>query len=69
MSQFVALAVSVMIALGVAHTLGTGAATNIRIFMQPPPVDDQPAGVSGGGPVGSVGGYPSPTPPPKHGSP
>ena len=73
MAQFVAFAISVFVALSIANAMGTGGAPHhsraswhIRIFMPPPPADADPAGVSGGGPVGTSVLHAAP--PPKHGT-
>jgi hypothetical protein len=68
MTQFIAFAVSVFIALGLANAaMFFNTSHRVQIYM-PPPADGQPAGVSGGGPVGS-GPVSVPTPPPStHGT-
>jgi hypothetical protein len=64
MAQFIALAVSVFLVFSVANAARyTDVSRHVQIYMPPPSAND-PAGVSGGGPVGSV---PAPIsiPPPK----
>jgi hypothetical protein len=54
MAQFIAYAVSIFIALGLTSAaMMYGTSHQVQIFI-PPPADGQPAGVSGGGPVGSL---------------
>jgi hypothetical protein len=65
MAQFIAYAVSIFVALGLSSAAMMFSASHIvQIYMPPPPpADGNPAGVSGGGPVGS-GPITIPTPPP-----
>jgi hypothetical protein len=63
MAQFIAFAISVFIALGLMSAATMfNTSHQVQIYM-PPPADGQPAGVSGGGPVGS-GPVSVPTPVP-----
>jgi hypothetical protein len=61
--QFIAFAVSVLMAFSIANGASIyGTFHHVRMLM-PPVTDNDPDGVSGGGPVGSVP-QPVPTPPP-----
>ena len=62
MAQFIALAISVFIALSIANpVINRGATHHVKIYM--PRTGQDPAGVSGGGPVG-IGPIVIPTPTP-----
>ncbi len=64
MTQVIAFAVSVFIALGLMNAaMLFNTSHRVQIYMPPPPADGNPAGVSGGGPVGT-GPITVPTPPP-----
>ena len=68
MPQFIAFAVSVFIALGLTSAaMMFDTSHRVQIYLPPPPpADGNPAGVSGGGPVGSLP-VSVPTPPPNTG--
>ena len=61
MAQFIALAVSIFAAFYISNAAGIHVMSHPVQIVMPPPADD-PAGVSGGGPVGSV---PNPIPTPR----